>query len=79
MAACEQKCNKNVISDCISLDISHQMKILNMVIPIQMHFCSFVSNWCIASCKEPQVIQGNVTNYFQQYITECIVANFDVI
>ena len=31
-------------------DIPPQMNILNMVIiPILMHFCSFVSNWSIAN------------------------------
>ena len=34
----------NVISDLISVDIPPQVKILNMVIPILMHFCSFLSN-----------------------------------
>ena len=35
---------KNVISERISDDIPPQMKILNMVIPILMHFCSFISS-----------------------------------
>ena len=35
----------SVISDRISDDIPSQMKILNMVIPILLHFCNFVSNW----------------------------------
>ena len=35
---------ENVISKRISDDIPPQMKILNMVIPILMHFCSFLSN-----------------------------------
>ena len=39
-----------MISDCISEDIPPQMKILNMVIPILIQFCSLVSNWSIASC-----------------------------
>ena len=38
-----------------------QMKILNMVIPILMHFCSFVSNWSVESGVMPHVIQRNVT------------------
>ena len=33
-----------MISGRISDDIPPQMKILNMVIPILMHFCSFVSD-----------------------------------
>ena len=38
-----------MISEHISDDIPPQMKILNMVIPILMHFCSLSSNWCIES------------------------------
>ena len=38
-----------MISERISADIPPQIKILNMVIPILMHFCSFVSNWSVAS------------------------------
>ena len=33
---------KNKISDLISNDIPPQMKILNMVVPILMLFCSFI-------------------------------------
>ena len=50
------KCDLQNISD----DIRPQMKILNMVIPILMHFCSFVSNWSLASRIKPHVIQRNV-------------------
>ena len=32
-----------MISERISDDVSPQMKILNKVIPIPMHFCSFIS------------------------------------
>ena len=32
------------VSKRISYDIPHQMKTLNMVIPILMHFCCFLSN-----------------------------------
>ena len=52
---------QNVISERISDDIPPQMKILNMAIPVLMHFCSFVSNWSVASSIMPHVIQGNVT------------------
>ena len=38
-----------MISERISDDIPPQMKILNMVIPILMHFCSFISNWSVVS------------------------------
>ena len=37
-----------MISDSIFDDIPPQMKNLDMVIPILIHFCSFVSNWCVA-------------------------------
>ena len=50
-----------MISERISDDIPPQMKVLNMVIPILMHVCSFVSNLSVASRIEPQVIQRNVT------------------
>ena len=50
-----------MISKCISDDMPPQMKILNMVIPILMHFCSFVSNLSVASCIKLHVIQQNVT------------------
>ena len=51
----------NMISDRISHDIAPQMKIFIMVIPILMHFCSFVSNWSIASHMKQHVTQQNVT------------------
>ena len=37
-----------MISDRISKDITPQMKVLNKVISILMHFCSFVSNQAVA-------------------------------
>ena len=37
-----------MISERISDDIPPKMKMLNMVIPILMHFYSFVSNWSVA-------------------------------
>ena len=43
-----------MISERISDDIPPQMKILNMVIPILMHFCSLISNWSVASRIKPQ-------------------------
>ena len=48
-----------MISDRISEDIPPQMKIFNMVIPILMHFCSFASNWSVASRIKLHVIQRN--------------------
>ena len=45
-----------------------QMKCLNMVIPIQMYFDSFVSNWSVESCLQPHAIQimclTNDVNFF---------------
>ena len=41
----------------ISDDIPPQMKILNMIIPTVMHFCSFVLIWSVASPIKPQVIK----------------------
>ena len=63
-----------MISDLISNDIPPQIKILNMVIPILVHFCSLNSNWIHVERYKPHVIQRNVTqlmmsNYFRQYIT----------
>ena len=37
-----------MISERISDDIPTKMNILNMVIPILMHFCSLSSNWSVA-------------------------------
>ena len=42
-----------MISERISDDIPPQMKILNMVIPILIHFYSLVSNWSGAICIKP--------------------------
>ena len=46
----------DMIFNCISNDVPPKMKNLNMVIPILMHFCSFVSNWSVASLIKPHVI-----------------------
>ena len=51
-----------MIFERISDDIPPQMKILNMVIPILMNYCSFTSNWCIASHLMLHVTQRNVTS-----------------
>ena len=50
-----------MIADPISDDIPHEMNILNMVIPILMHFSSFVSNLGIASCLKLDITQRSVT------------------
>ena len=47
--------------DRISDDIPPQMRILNMVIHILLHFCSLFLNWSIASGRMPHVIQRNMT------------------
>ena len=39
-----------MISESICHDIPPQMKILNMVIPILMHFYNLISNWSVARC-----------------------------
>ena len=49
-----------MISERISDYIPPQMNILNMVIPILMHFCSFVSNRSVESRIKPHVIHRNV-------------------
>ena len=64
-----------MISNCISEDIPFQMKILNMVIPILMPFCSFVSKLkrCKlhkAACHPTKRGIINDINYLRQYITE---------
>ena len=38
-----------------------RMEILHMIIPILMHFSSFVSNWRVASRIDPHVIERNMT------------------
>ena len=73
-----------MISKRISDDIPPQMKILNMVITILMHFCSFVSNWSVASLIMPDVIQRNVTlimtskcflQYIAGYCRKCLTSS----
>ena len=64
-------------------DIPPQMKILNIIIPFLMYFCSLVSNWSFASRIKPHVIQQNVTklmtsSYFGQYTKGYDVIQTDV-
>ena len=54
-----------MIFDCISDNIPPQMKILNMVISILMHFYNLVSNWSVASRKKPH----------KAYVMKCDVIN----
>ena len=42
-----------MISERISDDIPPQMNILNMVIPILMHFCSLISNFSVKAARHP--------------------------
>ena len=46
-----------MISECKCDDIPPKMQILNMLIPILMHICSFVSNWSVASHQSLHVIK----------------------
>ena len=60
-----------------SNDIAPQMNIMNMVIPILMHFCAclplkFLFCCSGASCIKPHVIQQNVTNFFGQCFTDIL-------
>ena len=57
----------NVISEHISDDIPPQMKIWNKVSPILMHFCSFVSNWSVASRTGPKCDVINNVKYATGY------------
>ena len=60
---CVRRAVKNVISERISDKIPPQMKILNMVIPILMHFYSLVSNWIGASRIKPHKGVRHPTKY----------------
>ena len=57
-----------MISDGISKGIPPRMKIINIVIPDLIHFCSFVSNWSVASHIKPHVIQ--------RYVKKLMTLNF---
>ena len=46
-----------MLSERITDDIPPQMKILDMVIPILMHFCSLISNMSVASFIKPHLVQ----------------------
>ena len=53
-----------MISKRISDGIPPQIKTLNIVIPILMHFCSFVSNWSVALIND---IKQFLTVYHRIY------------
>ena len=50
-----------MISKRISDDVPPKTKLLNMVITILMHFCSFVSNFSVAIRTKPHVSKRHVT------------------
>ena len=50
-----------MIFERISDNIPPQMKVLNMVIPILMHFYNFLSNWSVASGIKPHKSVHNPT------------------
>ena len=52
-----------MISACISEDIHIQIKLLNNVIPILMHFCSVVSNWSVSS----RITKCDIINYVKLF------------
>ena len=55
----------------ISDDIHPQIKILNMVIHILMHFCSLASNWSVESCVKPKCDVINDVKLFQTVYRSC--------
>ena len=71
-----------MISDCISGDIPPQMKILNMVVPILMHFCSFELELCkphIAACNPTKchiIIDVTIS---ESILQDILLQIFDVI
>ena len=52
----------------MSDDIPPQIKKMNMVIPILMHFCSFISKWGVASRMKPHI---DVINDVKPFQTVC--------
>ena len=58
-------------SEAVKRDFRPQMKILNMIIPILMHFCGFVAQ--TGALDATELI---TSNYFRQFITGYTVANF---
>ena len=71
----------SVISKSISDDIPPQMKMLNMLIPILMHFCSFILNLTIRNSW----MKGDVVNDVKLFSTvyrisqDILLQIFDVI
>ena len=61
-------------SDHITDDIPTQMKTLNMVIPILMHLCSFIS---IDKLHKPHVIKLNVMLLMTSNYLRCL-SNYDL-
>ena len=57
-----------MICERIFNHIAPQMKILNIAIPILMHFCSLVSNWSVENCIKLDVIR-HIINDIKQFPT----------
>ena len=70
-----------MISERISNDTPSQIKILNIVIPILMHFCRFVSNWSVANRTKAtsHPTKCDVINAVKQFPTDILSQIFDVI
>ena len=63
-----------MISEHISDDILPQNEILNMVIPILMQFCRFISKWSVASrISSTKCDVINDIKQFPKYIAGYIV------
>ena len=67
-----------MISQCISDDIPPQSKILYMVIPILMNFCSFVKNGALQAATKRDVI-NDVKLFPTEYHKDILSQIFDVI
>ena len=70
-----------MIFERTSHDIFPQMKILNRVITILMHFFSLVFNWRVASHIKPHVVQQNAKQLIASncYRQDLLLQIFDVI
>ena len=69
-----------MISECLSVDIPPQVKILNKVIPILLHFCSLVPNWNVATRHPTRCdIINDVKLFFYSISQDILSQSFDVI
>ena len=72
MVAHEQSCN--IISDRISNNTLPQIKVLNTVNQILMHFCSFVLNWILeAACHSAKCDVINDIKLFLIYRRKFVI------